>query len=110
MAIKDAHHRLNEANQARADVCSMQTELDVLKSRFHDIGGDSVYTAYKQQVGATLEGRLQEARDELAEMTPCLEEARRYLKETKSKSGDYIEHLEETIEVLEKANGAILGE
>ena len=107
-AIKVAQQRLCEVERASADACSIPTELDDLKSRFHDIGGANVYTAHRQHVGVTLEGRLQEAQDELAEMTPCLEEASRYLKESKSKSGDEIEQLEARIEVLEEANGAIL--
>ena len=107
-AIRKAHQRLCEVNQASADACSLQAELDDLKSRFHDIGGDNVYTAHTQHVGSTLERRLQEARDELAEMTSVLGEARKYLKETKANSGNEIEQLEARIEALEDANAAML--
>ena len=74
----------------------MHTELEDHQSRFHDIGGDNVYTANSQHVGTTVEGRLQEARGELAEMTSVIAEVRGYLKESKSNSGDEIEQLEET--------------
>ena len=66
--IKEAQQRLREVKQARANACSIQTELDDLQSRFHDIGGDNVYTAHTQHVGSTLEGRL---------LTPVLAEARK---------------------------------
>ena len=54
------------------------------------------------RVRENLETGLQEARDELAEMASCLDEAKRYLKEAKAKAGDEIEQLEARVEELEE--------
>ena len=67
-----------------------------------------VYSANRQQAENTLEGKLQEARDELAEIASCLGEAKRYPREAKARSGDEIEKLEEKIEQLEGANGVLV--
>ena len=110
-AVKEAQHSQNELVKVRADANIICVELQSLKSRLNDIGGGNVYSCNRQQGEENLEMRLQEARDELAEMTSCLNEAKRYLKEAKAKAWDEIKQLEATqarVEELEGENGKLV--
>ena len=55
----------------------------------------------RQQAGTNLECSLSEARDELAEMVSTLADARRHLKQAKSKLGDEIDRLRARVGELE---------
>ena len=103
-AVKEAQHSRNELDKVRADASSISTELENLRLRFHDLEGANVYSVKMQQAEDNLVTKLQKARDVLAEMTSSLDEAKRYLKEAKARSGDETEQLEARIEKLEGEN------
>ena len=107
-APKEAQHSQNELVRCRAQANTACAELEDLKLRFNDLGGPNVYSENRQQAEDNLETNLQEARDELAEMTSTLDDARRYLKEAKSRLGDDLEQLEAKVEKLEGENRALV--
>ena len=66
---KEVQHCQNEMARFRAETSSLSLELADAKQRLGDTGGENVYSCSRQQGEENLETRLQEARDELAEMT-----------------------------------------
>ena len=107
-AVKEAQHSQNELVKCRAHANIVCVELQDLKLRLKDLGGANVYSANRQQADENLETKLQEARDELAEMSSCLDDARRYLREAKTRLGDELEQLEARVEQLEGENGVLV--
>ena len=97
--VKEAQHSQNELTRCQAQAAGVSKELENLKQRFSDMGGPHVWS--RQQAGTNLECSLSEARDELAEMVSTLADARRHLKQAKSKLGDEIDRLRARVGELE---------
>ena len=106
-AAKEAQHCQNQLVRVGAEANTICVELADVKSRLGDIGGKIVYLCNRQQCEENLETRLQEARDELAEMTQTMDEAKGYLKEATAKAGNEMELLEARVEELDGENAQL---